>query len=338
MIPEITAPVALLDERGRLNRAAVGWTRTPLHDTSGVARRRGWRPPVAWGRNKRWEYWAVITPTHVVALVVSSIDYAAVHGIFCLDRRTGAQIAHDAIGVLGGSARLPGSLGGGPARGRTRAVRTEVEETPDGTRLRAEGARVSLDVVVPRPADHEAMGVVVPWSDRLVQYTVKDVGRTAYGRLIVDGEEVAVSEADSWAVHDHGRGRWPYDIAWNWGAGGGRVDGRVIGVQLGARWTAGTGSTENALYVDGRLTKIHHELDWRYTPGDWLAAWEVRGEGVELTFTPEHLRRAVTDLTVFFSKTHQVFGTWAGRVRDADGAWVEVREVYGFAEDVHNRW
>lgn len=338
MIPEITTPVALLDERGRLRREAVGWTRTPLHDTSGVARRTGWRPPVAWGRNKRWEYWAVLTPTHVVAMVVADIDYAAVHGIYCLDRRTGEQIAHDAIGLLGGSARLPGSLGAGPVRGRTRAVRTAVDETADGTRLHAAGARVRLDVEVPRPLGHEAMGVVVPWSDRLVQYTVKDVGRPARGRLTIDGEVVEVDPAQSWAIHDHGRGRWPYDVAWNWGAGVGRVDGRVVGVQLGARWTAGTGSTENALYVDGRLTKIHHELDWHYRPDDWLAPWRVTGDGVELTFAPEHLRRAVTDLKVFASRTHQVFGTWAGRVRDATGDWVEVRDAYGFAEDVHNRW
>src|SRR5690606_23325261 len=38
---------------------------------------------------------------------------------------------------------------------------------------------------------------------------------------------------DSWAVLDHGRGRWPYRISWNWGAGSGRSHGRVVGLQVG---------------------------------------------------------------------------------------------------------
>ncbi|HHU08712.1 MAG TPA: DUF2804 domain-containing protein, partial [Intrasporangiaceae bacterium] len=58
---EITETVSLTRPDGRLNPAAVGWTRTPLHDTSGIGRGR-----VGWGRNKRWEYWAVCSPEWVV--------------------------------------------------------------------------------------------------------------------------------------------------------------------------------------------------------------------------------------------------------------------------------
>ena len=114
---EITSPVSLTLADGRLNPEAVGWARTPLVDTDRIGRGR-----VGRGRNKRWEYWAVTTPTHVVALVLSDIDYAAVHGIWVLDRRTGEAVAHDAIGVTGRSATLPGTLGAGPARSRTKAV------------------------------------------------------------------------------------------------------------------------------------------------------------------------------------------------------------------------
>ncbi|XTZ13159.1 hypothetical protein ACQSSU_16520 [Micromonospora echinospora] len=46
---------------------------------------------------------------------------------------------------------------------------------------------------------------------------------------------------------DHGRGKRPYAMTWNWAAGAG--PGRAI--QLGGAGTDGTGSTENALVVDG---------------------------------------------------------------------------------------
>lgn len=47
-----------------------------------------------------------------------------------------------------------------------------------------------------------------------------------------------------------------------------------MGLQLGGKWTVGTGMTENALCVDGRLTKIGEELDWGYS--DFLGPWTVR--------------------------------------------------------------
>lgn len=330
---EITSPVSLTLPDGRLNREAVGWTRSPVITTDGIGR--GWRGR---GRNKRWEYWGVTTPTHVVALVLSDLDYAAVHSIWVLDRRTGEEVAHDAIGVWGRSATLPGTLGAGPARARTKKVRIDLDEVDGGTRLRAEGARVRVDVMAERPPGHESLGVVVPWSDRLFQYTVKDVARPAGGTLWVDGVEHDVPAGESWAVLDHGRGRWPYSMRWNWGAGSGRTDGRVVGIQVGGRWTDGTGASENALLVDGHLTKISEELDWRYDTDDWLAPWRVTGEGVDLTFTPFHLKRSVIDLKVFASRTHQCFGHWSGRVRDDAGEAARLADLIGWAEDVRNRW
>lgn len=330
---EITEPVSLTRPDGRLNPDAVGWTRRPLITTDGIGR--GWRGR---GRNKRWEYWAVTTPTHVVALVTSTLDYAGVHGIWLLDRASGEAISHDAISLPGRNVTLPGTLGAGPVRSRTRAVRIDIDEVPDGTRLRAEGDRVRLDVVAHRPPGHECLGVVVPWSQTLFQYTVKDVARPASGTVWVDGQAFEVPAGESWATLDHGRGRWHYSVKWNWGAGSGRTEGRVIGIQVGGQWTDGTGSVENSLLVDGHLSKISEELTWSYDTADWLAPWRVEGDSVDLTFTPFHLKRSVTDLKVFASRTHQCFGHWSGQVRDDTGAWVRVADVVGWAEDVHNRW
>lgn len=330
---EIERPVSLTLPDGRLNPDAVGFTRTPLITTDGIGRGLRGR-----GRNKRWEYWAVTTPTHIVAVVTSDIDYAAVHGIWLLDRATGEEISHDAIGVLGGSVRLPGTLGQGPVRTRTKAVRIAIDELPGGTRVRARGDRVEVDVVAERPEGHECLGVVVPWTDTLFQYTVKDVARPASGTIRVDGTEHELPTGTSWATLDHGRGRWPYDVRWNWGAGSGTVDGRTIGIQVGGRWTDGTGTVENALVVDGHLSKVSEELVWHYDTDDWLAPWRVTGDTVDLTFTPFHLKRSVTDLKVFASRTHQCFGHWSGTVLDDAGTEVRMADLVGWAEDVHNRW
>ncbi|ANJ28639.1 DUF2804 domain-containing protein [Agromyces aureus] len=329
---ELTGPVALVGADGRLNPEAVGWTRMPLHDTSGIDGRH------AWGRNKRWEYWAVTTPTHVIALTVSSLDYAAVHAVLVHDRRTGATIDRSAIAPLGSSAVLPASLGDGPARAVTRTISIDLDEVDGGTRLRATSGDVRLDILAHRPVAHESLGVVVPWSATRFQYTVKDVARPASGWLEVAGERIDLPAGESWAVLDHGRGRWPYRMTWNWGAASGpAADGRTIGLQLGGKWTDGTGSTENAVLVDGRLHKIGDELEWAYDEHDWLAPWRIHGASVDLRFEPFWDRVSSTELLVFGSHGHQCFGHYSGWVA-AGGERIAVDGLLGWAEEVRNRW
>jgi hypothetical protein len=328
---ELTEAVALVGSHGRLAPEAVGWARRPLVDTSGIDGRR------SWGRNKRWEYWNVMTPTHVLAATVSSLDYAAVHEVWVLDRARSREVARSVTVLPARGVTLPARLGDGPVRARARGLAVAVDEEPEGTRLRASTADVSFDVVAHRPPGHECLAVVVPWSRRRFQYTVKDVARPAEGSVTVDGVRHDVPAGASWATLDHGRGRWPYDVRWNWGAGAGVSDGHVIGLQLGGRWTVGTGMTENAVVVDGRVHKVGEELRWQYDPADPLAPWHVTGGGIELTLSPFHDRVARTQLGVVSSRTDQCFGQWSGTVRVGGGA-LSVDGVEGWAEDVHNRW
>ncbi|HEX6916579.1 MAG TPA: DUF2804 domain-containing protein [Phycicoccus sp.] len=328
---ELHEPVALVGPDGRLAADAVGWARRPLVDTSGIDGRR------SWGRNKRWEYWNVLTPTHVLALTVSSLDYAAVLEVWVLDRATLQAVERSVTAVPARGVTLPARLGAGPARGRAKDLSVDVEEVPGGTRLRASITGASFDVLARRPDGHECLAVVVPWSRRRFQYTVKDVARPAEGSVTVGGRTHDVPAGESWATLDHGRGRWPYDVRWNWGAGAGRCGDRVVGLQLGGRWTVGTGMTENAVVVDGRVHKVGEELAWDFDPSDYLAPWRVRGGGLDLVLTPFHDRVARTQLGVVAGRTDQCFGHWAGTVR-VGGEELEVDGLAGWAEDVHNRW
>ncbi|MFI2754134.1 DUF2804 domain-containing protein [Cellulomonas sp. P22] len=328
---EITEPVDLCLPSGRLNPAAVGWSRRPLHGTA----LRGW------GRTKRWEYWGVMTPTHVVALTVASLDYAAQHQVWVLDRTTGEEIDRVAVVPFARGAVLPASCGTGPSRATARGLEIALDEGDRRTRLRARTDRVQVDLLSTSDEGHESLGVVVPWSARRFQYTVKDVARPVTGTLVVDGVAHHVPDGSSWAVLDHGRGRWPYSMRWNWGAGSGLVDGRTVGVQVGGRWTDGTGSTENALLLDGRLHKNSDELVWEYDRADWLAPWRVHDvarERVDLTFTPFHERASRMNLGVVAGETHQCFGTWTGWMSTDAGERVRVDGVEGWAEEARNRW
>lgn len=333
---EITSAVALTTSDGRLNPAALGWSRTPLHDTSGIGRG-------SWGRNKRWEYWNVMSPTYILAVTVSCIDYLSLHSVWVLDRATGVAVETTVLAPGAKSTTLPASLGEGSARARTKRLSIDIDEHGSaGTRLHGATPRVEFDITVARPEDHESLGVVVPWRTRRgvrrFQYTVKDVARRARGWITIDGNAHPIDAEDAWAVLDHGRGRWPYDVSWNWAAGSGIVDGRAIGLQLGSQWTDGSGATENALVVDGRVSKISEELVWEYDPGNWMRPWRIHGERAGLVFTPFYNKRSRTNALLIATRTDQLFGIWSGWVRDAGGTRVAVDGIEGWAEDVRNRW
>lgn len=323
---ELTEPVSLTRADGSLETASIGFARSPLVDTAGIDGRR------SWGRNKRWEYWNVITRTHIMSLTVSSLDYAAVHEVWVFDRATERSWGGSATVIPSRDVDLPGSLGGGATIARAKDLAITLTPGAASWRLFAEAADVSFDVTVHRPAGHECLAVVVPWSRRRFQYTVKDVALPATGVVVIGGESYPVPEG-SWAVLDHGRGRWPYDVRWNWGAGSGVTDGRTIGIQVGGRWTDGTGSTENGLVIDGTLHKISATLEWDYDVSRPLRPWRVHGGGLDATLTPFYDKRSATNFGIVSSRTDQCFGVWEG---EFEGTVFE--GIEGFAEDVHNRW
>lgn len=359
---ELTEPVSLVRPDGLLNPDAVGWSRRPIHDTSGIGIGDGGLPKV-WGRNKRWEYWLVMTPSHLFSLTISDIDYVSSHSVWVYEIRTGKRLDVAAIVPLARGAVLEPSLGDGVARGGSMSLggkllptgpgrmRAFIDPVTEGTRLRAEGqaprvnpsgiSSVRFDVTAHRSPEHEALGVVVPWSKKRFQYTVKETALPATGYLELDGEVIELPAGEAWAILDHGRGRWPYKMDWNWGAASGygqSPSGTVaVGFQSGAKWTDGTDARENAITVDGRLYPIHEDITWDYEFGQWDKPWHLHSESVDLWLEPFWNHDAITDLGVIAMKANQVFGYFSGTVT-VDGQKITIDNMRGFAEDVRNKW
>jgi hypothetical protein len=338
---ELTEPVDLCTADGSLlNPAARGWSRRPLH-------RANLRGRV--GTNKRWDYWAILAGDFVVSSVYSDVDHFGLADVYWADlvtAETGGRAivvpAHEGI-------ELPEVSGAAPLVVNRDGLDLRIADDGAGTRVSAtwterDGRAGRLDVFVELPAGHESLNVVIPWSEELFNFTSKHQARRASGELVVGDRRRAVGGSDgteSWGVLDVGRGRWPARISWNWGGGAGRCGDHVVGLQVGAKWTEGSGFTENGLIVDGRVTKLGRELLWDYDWEDPMRPWHVVDPGgqLDVVLTPRFDKHTKVDATADLgSETHQVFGTWSGRLVDDDGMALELEGLQGFAEEARQRW
>jgi len=334
---ELTEPVALCTPRGRLDPDAVGWARQPIIDCN---------IPGPSGRRKRWDFWNVVGPGFAMNLTYADVDYLGMADVWFHDFASGETATCTVPVPLGRDFELQPRAGEGGVTYHGPTLLVRFEDDADGTRLRAAfdtpAGPLVADVVVDRPVGHESLTVVIPWSERRFQCTTKDVSRPATGSVSWGDRSYALDDdGRSWGCLDFGRGKWPYRMRWNWGAGAGVVDGRRIGIQVGGKWTAGTGMTENALVVDGRLSKISEELVWEYDTSDWLAPWHIRtpdSDRVDLTFTPVYDKVSRLQAGVAANAVDQCFGTWAGTIRPDEGGVLEVSDIFGWAEEASWRW
>ena len=320
--------MALADWRGRLRPEAIGFSRRPLHDAA---------IPGRFGRRKRWEYWCVISARGALQVTVADLDLLALVELSFVDFDTREVASAPFVLPLGVGLSLP-DRSGEPWHVRTPIGSVTLDVRGDETHLsvRARTMQGELDahVVIATPPSEESLSVVVPWNERTFQLTTKRVALPVHGEIRALGRHYAIDAShESFACLDFGRGVWPRETTWNWGTGASRASGRRIGLQLGGRWTDGTGATENGVFVDGHLDKVGSELVWSYERSDFTKAWRVRGDEVDLTFTPFLERTAALDLRVIRTELHLCFGRWSGQIRGLpiDGA-------LGWAEEHRARW
>lgn len=331
---ELVEEVDLCDEDGRLSRDALGWSRRPLHRCNLRGR---------WGRKKRWDYWCVTTPDCMLSLTYADIDYLGLASAAFLDFTEQRWLERTVVVPLAIGFSQPATVGGADIVFERKELLLSIAEREDGTHLDARftapsGERVAARVVVGAPPGHETLGVVVPWSDRMFQYTSKHNTRPARGEVLADGRK---RDIDGFGCLDYGRGIWPYRTHWNWASASGGSGDHRIGLQLGGRWTDGTGATENALCIDGRLSKINDDVVFTCDPRDYARPWRIATRGsdrVDLELVPFYKRELAGSFVAIGGELHLAFGRFSGTVVDDAGRHLRVENLIGWAEEVRARW
>ncbi|MGZ3478559.1 MAG: DUF2804 domain-containing protein [Polyangiales bacterium] len=277
-------------------------------------------------RKKRWNYWCASSEEAFFAVTIADVDYLGLVVVSLLDvaTNTWTEIARPYRVDLPDRVRADIAV----VRG---GLAVAIRERGDVTTLEVDHRELSASLAIDRRS--ESLNVVIPWSDRRFQLTCKAVALPVRG-------EVAFTKSRRRYTFDHacldyGRGVWPYRTHWQW-ASAARGD---VGFNLGGSWTRGSGMTENALFVGGRLHYIGEELDLDFDSQG--IPRRFRNGRVDLAFTPQLSRAPGLDLGVLGAQLRWGYGWFDGRIARGERLGLDdvlIQRMRGWSEDLRARW
>ena len=340
---EILRSAPLLNASGDL--AEPGWARSLLP----VYRRSDIR--VSPMRIKEWDYY-LITDGHVgLALTIADNGYMGLDSVSFLDFDEGWEQTKSPMRLFPmGKTGLPESSADGAseiARGGyamafyhedgARRLSFHMDRFLDGNAI--EG------IVTLSAAPEESMVIATPFDKPgHFYYNQKINCMRAEGWITLGKRRIELTPDRFFGVLDWGRGVWTYHNTWYWGSASGELDGVPFGWNIGYGFGNTAAASENVLFYDGRIHKLgtvefHIPKDEKGRNA-YLNVWNFTSDDNRfyMDFTPVLDRSALTSAIIIKSDQHQVFGRFTGRVTLDDGTVLPVRDFFGFAEKVENKW
>lgn len=204
-----------------------------------------------------------------------------------------------------------------------------------------DGKDYQLDLVLTVP-ETERMVIVTPFSEgkEYFYFNEKLNCMRASGSIRAGDFVHTFAPEKDFAVLDFGRGIWPNENQWFWGSASGELGGKDFGFNIGYGFGDLSHATENMIFYDGIAHKFDEIVFRIPEEGYDCAPWHiVSNDGrFDMDFVPVLDRSTLCDLSKGGSLQHQVFGKFNGTCVLDDGTVLEVKDFFGFAENVRNNW
>lgn len=342
---QIFQSTPLLNSEG--NIATPGFAKKMLY----VYNRENIKAPKA--RIKEWDYYYISNKSYALCVTISDLGFVGALSLTVMDFVTPAQFTNTSIFLFPmGKLNMPRTSEQGDCGWKNGKV--EMRVTNDGKTRRLtgvypnadkQGTDVSWDITLSDEPE-ESMVIATPFDKAGHFYFNQKINcMKAEGTLTLGDKQYAFDPADSFGTLDWGRGVWTYDNTWYWSSMHTRLeDGSTFGWNLGYGFGNTSAASEDMLFYNGKAHKLdrvefvipgdkdgepRYMEDWKFTSTDGR---------FECTFHPIIDRYEPFDLKVMCMIPHQVFGYFNGTATLDDGTVIEIKDMLGFAEKVHNKW
>jgi len=335
---EITELTRLCDKKGNLNPEAIGFARKPIIDCNLSGH---------YLRKKKWNKWYIFGEEILFFITISHLDYAAVCFVSFLEFET-QRFFEKTITIplgIGNKLKMPTRVLE-PIQLKNNEIHINITYFQNQTFIKATSDNFDSDpllaeLTIQHPQEDDSLNVVVPWNRQTFHFTAKHHALPTSGFVKLGDRVYQFNEEDCFAVLNFGRGVWPREARWNSAMASQRVRNQRIGLNFGGQWTDGTGMTENAVFVNGHMSKIHEDVLFNYDHANFMKPWYITSkftDTVMLTFHPFFERNAKTDAKLVKSQTHQLVGYFNGQIKLDDGSTLLIQQMLGSVEDNQAKW
>ena len=339
---KITSPSNLLDKHGEL--VQKGYATYPIltYNRENVARK---------GRLKEWDYYLVYDDHCGIALAIGKALSLALISASFFDFRAATETTRTVIAFAPGKKlNMPVSSETGDIIFQNRQVSLSVRHIGDTRKIEftfynlTGKADLAAEITLGRePKDSMVIATPFYLSDKQFYYNQKILGMPAVGTVSIGGEKIPLGGHGCFGLLDWGRGVWPHKVTWYWSAAQGQIDDTVFGFNLGYGFGDTSAATENMLFYNGsasKLTDVTFHIPKKLFGYNYTKPWRITSSDrrLEMTFNPVLDRSVFLYAVLLSTNQHQVFGRFSGKAVLGNGKVVEIKDFFGFAERVKNRW
>lgn len=187
----------------------------------------------------------------------------------------------------------------------------------------------------------DTMVIATPWEEKksAFYYNQKIPCMPASGYVKLGEKTYTFDSSRDFGILDWGRGNWTYDNTWYWGIGSGLVNGKPFGYNIGYGFGNTRNASENMIFYDGKCHKLDL-VDFGIPTGNVMEKWYMTSNDNrwKMEFIPFFNDKVKLKLPFVSQFADKLFGRLSGRVVLDNGEILEIKNLVGFHEKVHNRW
>ncbi|MEG2456616.1 MAG: DUF2804 domain-containing protein, partial [Clostridia bacterium] len=298
-----------------------------------------------------WDYYLISNQHYAVALTIGDNGFAGALSVSIIDFDKQYDITKTAMILFPlGKINLPGTTLKGDVKWTQGGSSYQFKNDGQTRHLTCthanfkNGEPLMCDIVL-SDFPKESMVIATPFDKNAHFYFNQKINCMRASGIVRFGKsEYVFKPDDSLATLDWGRGVWTYDNTWYWGSLQAVLDdGSLFGWNIGYGFGNTSAASENMLFYNGRshkLEDIKFNIPTKDGKDDFMSPWTFTSSDkrFEMTFSPIIDRQAPLNVGFLCMLPHQVFGKFNGQAVLDDGTIIEVKNLVGFAEKVHNKW
>ncbi|MHC6204447.1 DUF2804 domain-containing protein [Breznakiellaceae bacterium SP9] len=331
---EISAPVSILN--AALEPEHFGWARQPLFvfDPSLITANRSFITES--------DRYIIFSPTHLAIFDVFDHGVFGYAGLSLISLKDNQRTTHIFTKLLTlGALGLPASSSAGRVHYQKQKALLDFVCMSGGARIiKVDFPRFTHNrslrgaVVLSPPPLAESIVTHQGWTkQKAFRLTQRSPWYTVEGVIQFGTTELNFTKGKAWGIFDWNRGIRPREDLQYWASACGMANGMLLSFSLGYSTSNSTLGTENAFFIDAKLSKFN-EVTFHISPSNWLLPWRFTSDDkrLEMEFVPSH-EWVERKFILFHSlRRRQSIGHFSGKLILEGNKVLEFQQLTGFVE------